>query len=223
MAEIPRGGADPTINEPYLDPDFHYWQEIFERPGREIYDRRHEILQALNLKPGMWVADVGAGTGLFTRLFATRVTEKGRVFAVDISEEFISNIVQIAKDSGQTNIEGVVNSQTSLGLQPNSIDIAFVCDTYHHFEDPKAMLSSFNRSLKPGGRLIIIDYRKLRGFSSSWIMEHVRLDKMGVIKEVQQAGFRLLGEESFLRANYFLKFIKDSSKIAPYSSISDSG
>jgi predicted methyltransferase len=103
----------------------------------------------------------------------------------------------------------VVNSQTGLGLQPNTIDVAFVCDTYHHFERPKAMLDAFYRSLKPGGKLVIIDYRKLRGFSSSWIMEHVRLNKQGVIEEVKQAGFHLTEEESFLRANYFLTFTKD--------------
>jgi predicted methyltransferase len=209
MAEVAMDGADPRINEPYLDPDFQLWQDIFERPGREIYDRRLDILQALKLKPGMWVADVGAGTGLFTRLFAPMVTDQGRVFAVDISEEFIRNIMGMAKESGHRNIEGVVNSQTDLGLQPNSIDVAFVCDTYHHFEHPKAMLHAFYRSLKPGGKLVIIDYRKLQGFSSSWIMEHVRLDKKGVIEEVKQAGFRLTGEEDFLRANYFLEFSKD--------------
>jgi predicted methyltransferase len=208
-AEVARDGADPRINEPYLEPDFQRWQDIFERPGREIYDRRFDILQALKLKPGMWVADVGAGTGLFTRLFAPLVTDKGRVFAVDISEEFIRNIMDMAKESGHRNIEGVVNSQTGLGLQPNSIDVAFVCDTYHHFEHPKAMLHAFYRSLKPDGKLVIIDYRKQHGFSSSWIMEHVRLDKKGVIEEVKQAGFRLTGEEGFLRANYFLEFAKD--------------
>jgi predicted methyltransferase len=209
VAEVARDGADPRINEPYRDPDFQLWQEIFERPGREIYDRRLDILQALKLKPGMWVADVGAGTGLFTHLFAPLVTDQGRVFAIDISEEFILNIMRLAKESGHKNIEGVVNSQTGLGLQPNTIDVAFVCDTYHHFEHPKAMLEAFYRSLKPDGKLIIIDYRKLLGFSSSWIMEHVRLDKKGVIAEVKQAGFRLTGEENFLRANYFLEFTKD--------------
>jgi predicted methyltransferase len=208
-ADVARDGADPRINEPYLDPDFQRWRDIFERPGREIYDRRLEILQALKLKPGMWVADVGAGTGLFTRLFAPLVTEQGRVFAVDISEAFIRNIMDMAKASGYRNIEGVVNSQTTLGLRPETIDVAFVCDTYHHFERPKAMLDGFYRSLKPGGKLVIIDYRKLHGFSSSWVMEHVRLDKQGVIEEVEQAGFRLTGEEDFLRANYFLEFVKE--------------
>jgi ubiquinone/menaquinone biosynthesis C-methylase UbiE len=208
-AEIPRNGADPRINEPYLDPDFQRWQDIFERPGREIYDRRLDILRALKLKPGMWVADVGAGTGLFSRLFAPLVSDRGRVFAVDISEEFIRNIMNMAKELGLRNIEGVVNSQTNLGLQPNTIDIAFVCDTYHHFEHPKTMLHGFYRSLKPSGKLVIIDYRKRHGFSSPWIMEHVRLDKKGVIEEVKRAGFRLTGEHDFLRANYFLEFAKE--------------
>jgi predicted methyltransferase len=209
-AEDSENGADSRINEPYLKPDFQVWQDVFERPGREVYDRRLEILQALKLKPGMWVADVGAGTGLFTRLFAPLVSAEGRVFAVDISEEFIRNILRMAEDSGLTNIEGVVNSQTSLGLQPQSIDVAFVCDTYHHFEHPKSMLNSLYRSMKSGARLVIIDFRKQPGISSTWVMEHVRLDKKGVIEEVRQAGFRLLGEDDFLQANYFLEFIKDN-------------
>jgi predicted methyltransferase len=202
-------GADPQINQPYQDdPEFQVWQDIFESPGREVYDRRMEILQALKLKSGMWVADIGAGTGLFTRLFAAEVGEKGRVFAVDISAEFIRNILQIARQSKLTNIQGIINSQTSLDLQPVSIDVAFICDTYHHFEAPQAMLNLLHQSLKPGGRLVIIDYRKLSGFSSTWVMEHVRLDRKGVIAEVEHSGFRLSGEENFLRANYLLTFTK---------------
>jgi predicted methyltransferase len=208
-AEVSENGADSRINEPYLDADFQVWQDIFERPGREVYDRRQEIVQALKLKPGMWVADIGAGSGLFTRLFAPLVKAEGRVFAVDISEEFIRNILRMAEDSGHTHVKGVVNSQTSLGLQPQSIDVAFVCDTYHHFEHPKAMLSSLYRSMKPGARLVIIDFRKQPGISSNWVMEHVRLNKKGVIQEVRQAGFRLLGEDDFLQANYILQFVKD--------------
>jgi predicted methyltransferase len=211
LAEGVSVGADPQINQPYQDPDFQVWQDIFESPGREVYDRREQILRALKLKSGMWVADIGAGTGLFTRLFATEVGEEGRVFAVDISAEFIRNILQTARQSKLTNIQGIVNSQTRLDLQADSIDVVFICDTYHHFEAPQAMLKSLHQSLKPGGRLVIIDYRKLSGFSSTWVMEHVRLDRKGVIAEVEQSGFRLSGEENFLRANFFLTFTKEKA------------
>ncbi|MBV2091237.1 MAG: methyltransferase domain-containing protein [Candidatus Thiodiazotropha sp. (ex Ctena orbiculata)] len=208
MAKGVSTGADPRINQPYQDPDFQVWQDIFESPGREVYDHREEILQALKLEPGMWVADIGAGTGLFTWLFATEVGDLGRVFAADISSEFIRNILQIARQSNLNNVQGVVNSQTSLALQPNTMDVVFVCDTYHHFEEPQVMLKLIHQSLKSGGRLVIIDYRKRPGFSSNWVMDHVRLGRDGVIAEIEQSGFRLSGEENFLRANYFLTFTK---------------
>ncbi|MCG8037149.1 MAG: methyltransferase domain-containing protein [Candidatus Thiodiazotropha taylori] len=208
MAEGLSVGADPRINQPYQDPDFHLWQDIFESSGREVYDRREEILRALKLQKGMSVADIGAGTGLFTWLFSTEVGEQGQVFAVDISSEFIRNILQIAKQSNLNNVKGIVNSQTSLELPPDTIDVVFVCDTYHHFEEPHVMLKLFHQSLKTGGRLVIIDFRKKPGFSSNWVMDHVRLDRKGVIGEIEQSGFRLSGEESFLRANYFLTFTK---------------
>ncbi|MCG7899977.1 MAG: methyltransferase domain-containing protein [Candidatus Thiodiazotropha lotti] len=208
MAEDHSAGADPRINQPYQDPDFQVWQDIFESPGREVYDDREAILQALNLETGMWVADIGAGTGLFTWLFATEVGDQGRVFAVDISSEFIRNILQIARQSNLKNVQGIVNSQTSLALQPDTMDVVFVCDTYHHFEQPQVMLKLIHQSLKSGGRLVVIDYRKRPGFSSNWVMDHVRLDRDGVIAEIEQSGFRLSGEENFLRANYFLTFTK---------------
>ena len=201
-------GADPRINQPFIDPEFQNWVDIFERPGREIYDRRQDIMRALKLQPGMWVADVGAGTGLFTRLFAPQVLPEGRVFAVDISAEFIRNINRLTKQLGQTNVVGVVNSQTSLQLHPQSIDLAFVCDTYHHFEQPRAMLRSIYSSLKHGAKLVIIDYRRLPGDSSPWVLQHVRIDKKGVIDEVEQAGFRLVEEKNLLQAKYVVQCSK---------------
>jgi len=85
-------GADPTINEPFLAGEYQRWKGVFERPGREVYDFRHEILATVAPRPGMDVADIGAGTGLFTRLFATAVGSTGQVFAVDISQELVRGI-----------------------------------------------------------------------------------------------------------------------------------
>jgi tRNA A58 N-methylase Trm61 len=91
-AAFARDGADPAINRPYYDPDYQQWLERFERPGREVYDRREAIVAATGAKTGMQVADVGAGTGLFTMLFAERAGPGGKVYAVDISPTFVDNI-----------------------------------------------------------------------------------------------------------------------------------
>jgi predicted methyltransferase len=199
---------NPGINATYRNPDYQRWVNVFERPGREVFDRRWEILEATAVKPGMVVADIGAGTGLFTRLFAPRVGPHGRVIAVDISRTFIDNILRTAAQLGLGNIEGVVNTDREVALPAGSIDLAFVCDTFHHFEYPQTMLHSIHRALRPGGTLVIIDFRRVPGYSSPWVLRHVRTGREAVSKEVEAAGFRLLEAPDVLRTNYFLRFEK---------------
>ena len=198
--------ARPDINKPFAAPDFQQWVARFERPGREVYDRRHAIVAATGIRPGMRVADIGAGTGLFTRLFSDRVGPSGKVYAVDISEVFIDNIVRISREQGQHNVEGVIDSAGDVGLPPQSVDLAFICDTYHHFEKPRAMMVSVRRALKPGGQLVVIDFRKIPGVSTPWVLGHVRAGRPEVIREIEAAGFRLVEDSDLLRVNYFLRF-----------------
>lgn len=201
-------GADPAINRPYTDPDYQTWVERFERPGREVYDRREEILAATGVRPGMAVADVGAGTGLYTRLFAKAVGAKGKVYAVDISKNFIDNILRTARERGLNNVDGIVNSQTDTKLSAASVDLVFMSDTYHHFEQPGPILDSVRRALKPGGTLVVIDFRREPGKSSPWVLEHARVGKDGAAREIEAAGFELVEDRDLLTENYFLKFKK---------------
>jgi len=152
------------------------------------------------------VADIGAGTGLFTRLFATRVAPAGKVYAVDISSTFIENILRTCREQGLGNVEGIVNTPRDVTLPDASIDLAFMTDTYHHFEYPASMLASIRRALRTGGELVIIDFRRDSGVSPPWIMGHVRAGKDTVIREVQAAGLRFVEEKPVLRSNYFLVF-----------------
>ena len=205
---LPETTVAPGINRHYENADYQQWVGTFERAGREVYDRRAEIVAAAQVRPGMIVADVGAGTGLFTRLFAREVGPKGRVYAVDITPEFVTNTVRTARAEQLTNVEGVINTPTDVKLAPQSVDLAFLCDTYHHFEYPRSMLASLHRALRPDGRLVVIDYEKVAGRSSSWVMGHVRADKAAVIREIEAAGFRFVGEEQILQDNYFLRFVR---------------
>jgi predicted methyltransferase len=205
---IAREGADQDINRPYQDPDYAQWVERFERPGREVYDRREAIVLASGIKSGMHVADIGAGTGLFTLLFARTVDKAGRIYAVDISRTFLNNIERRAKTEGFANVTAIVNNQTDTGLPPGSIDLAFVCDTYHHFEQPRAILASIHRALRPGGSLVVIDFERIEGKSSAWVLGHVRAEKKSVIQEIDAAGFRLTSDEKLLKENFFLRFTK---------------
>jgi ubiquinone/menaquinone biosynthesis C-methylase UbiE len=200
--------VNPDINRHYQNPEFERWVTIFESPGREVYDRREAIVEALALEPGMVVADIGAGTGLFSLMFSPRVGATGSVYAVDISRTFIDNILRRARGQDMKNVIGIVSDQKDTRLPPTSIDLAFICDTYHHFEFPQTMLASIQRALRPGGRLVIIDFRKQPAVSTAWVMSHVRADKTIVTDEVTRAGFRLIADRDILTRNYYLEFEK---------------
>jgi ubiquinone/menaquinone biosynthesis C-methylase UbiE len=208
-------GADPAINQPYLDPDYRQWVERFESSGREVYDRRAAIVAASGVKAGMRVADIGAGTGLFTREFARAVGPSGRAYAVDISKTFVDNILRTAREQGLGNVTGIVNTQNDTGLSPASIDLAFVCDTYHHFEQPRAMLDSIRRALKPGGTLVVIDFERIEGKSSGWVLGHVRAGREQAIREIEAAGFRFAGAEDILAENFYLRFTRGADPPKP--------
>jgi len=207
----PERALGPEINAYYQDADPARWMQVFERPGREVFDRRVQIVEALALKPGMAVADVGAGTGLFTMLFALRVGAEGRVYAVDISRPFVDAIKQRADAAKLGNVVGIVNDQRDARLPAESVDLVFIADTYHHFEYPTAMLSSIRSALRSGGILAVIDFRRLPGFSSDWVMGHVRAGRAQVIDEIRGAGFELIDEPLPLQGNYFLRFRKSES------------
>lgn len=198
----------PGINQYYQNPDFDRWVSVFENPGREIYEQRHTIVDALDLTSGMNVADIGSGTGFFTIMFAQRVGPDGIVYAVDIAEEFVQNTLRRANENGLSNVQGVINEPKDVNLPDNSIDLAFICDTYHHFEYPKSTMQSVYRALKPGGSVVVIDFKKIPGFSSSWVMGHVRLEQQSVISEIESQGFNFVKAEPLLSRNYFLRFVK---------------
>ena len=198
----------PGVNRQYENPNWQQWVNTFERSGREVYDKRHAIVAASAVQPGMNIADIGAGTGLFTRLFAEAVTPTGMVYAVDISETFIENILHSSREQGLANVQGIVNTPRDTGLPADSVDLAFIAATYHHFEYPASMLASIQRALHRDGRLIIIDFRRDPHVSNRWVMGHVRGDKALVIREVQAAGFRLVDDKPLLQSNYFLFFRK---------------
>lgn len=196
----------PGVNRAYEQADYARWQSSFESEGREIFEKRHAIVDALNLAPGMVVADVGAGTGVLSLLFARRVGAGGTVIAQDVVPEFLRGIETRARREGLAQLKTRLGAETDARLPENGVDLVFTSDVYHHFEYPRAMLASLHRALKPGGRLIVIDYEKIPGRTSPWVMGHVRADRETVIGEVTVAGFELARSHDLLRENYFLEF-----------------
>lgn len=200
----------PGVNEEFLKPDLdvEQWTERFEREGREVYDHRHAIVEAVQLEAGMTVADVGAGSGLFTGLFAAEVGESGRVFAVDIAPRFVELIEERAREAGLRQVVGIVGDERSTRLPRESVDVAFICDTYHHFEFPAETLASIHQALRPNGQIVLIDFHRIPGRSSEWTLNHVRAGQEVFTAEIEAAGFRLEQELPLLEQNYVLRFRK---------------
>ena len=201
----------PGINEKFLDPSLKVeeWTQRFETESREIYHQRAAILKATGVAEGMTVADIGAGTGLFTLPFAQAVGPKGRVYAVEIAQKFLDHIAARAAQEKVIGIVPVLGKDRSVELPENSVDLAFICDVYHHFEHPLDSMKSLWRAMKPGGTVVVIDFHRIPGKSSEWTMGHVRAGQEVFEKEITEAGFEKVGEEKgFLLENYFVRFRK---------------
>ena len=194
--------------------DVEAFVKRFEIDNREVYAARKEVLRALNLKAGNRVADVGAGTGLYTHLFADEVGDSGWIFAVDISPKFLAHIKDKAATHGTANITSVLCREDSVDLPPESIDVAYVCDTYHHFAYPAATTQSIYNALRPGGELVVVDFERIPGKSREWLLGHVRAGKEVVRKEIEDTGFAFVEETAIpgLNENYFLRFKKQASR-----------
>jgi predicted methyltransferase len=203
----------PGINDPFKNPDVGTYAKKFEVESREVYALRKEIVAACKVKPGQVVADVGAGTGLFTRLFAAEVGPKGKVYAVDIADRFLEHIAKTCKESKISNVETVKCTDTSAELPADSVDLVFICDTYHHFEYPFRTMASIRKALKPGGRVVLIDFHRIKGKSSDFVMGHVRAGQEVFVKEIEEAGFKPVREvKDLLKENYLVVFEKADKK-----------
>ena len=199
----------PGINDKFLDPKLNVeeWTKKFETESREIFHQREKIVAAAGLKPGMAMADIGAGTGLFTLHFAQAVGADGKVFAVEIAKNFLEHIKARASKASASNVQTILCTERSVELPESSIDLAFICDVYHHFEFPSASLATLHKALKPGGTLVLIDFKRIPGETSDFIMGHVRAGQEVFEAEVLAAGFEKVAEvKDLLKENYFVKF-----------------
>ena len=206
------GGARPGINDTFLDPDLDIDQMLgrFEVESREIFSERKAIAAAVGIQAGQVVADVGAGTGLFLELFADAVGPDGKLYAVDISERMVEHMTSRAQEAGWEQVDVRLCGRDAVDLPEASIDLAFICDVYHHFEYPKSSMASIHKALRYGGEVVIVDFERIPGVTRDWLMNHVRAGKSEVIAEMNSFGFDLLEENSDLDLpeNYFVRFKK---------------
>jgi len=129
-----------------------------ERPSREQEERTDLLLAQLDLKSGMTVADIGAGSGYLSRRMAPRVSP-GKVYAVDVQPQMVELLTKLAREPGLGNLVPVQGGSRDTGLPPGSVDLAIMVDVYHELEFPYEVMQSVRRALKPGGRMIFVEYR----------------------------------------------------------------
>jgi arsenite methyltransferase len=173
--------------------------KVLEDPSRDEWQKPHDVVMALDLKPTDTIADIGAGTGYFSRRFAQHA---GTVYAVDIDEKLLN----IAQNNAPPNLKTVLASADDPRLQERSINTIFFCDVLHHIENRPAYYTKLAKALKPGGRIVVIDFYKKDlpvGPPPS-----MKLSDQEVIAEFRKAGFTLAKRLDTLPYQYYLFFEK---------------
>jgi len=184
--------------------DIQKWTAIFEKPERAAWQKPEEVVKKLELKPGEIVVDIGAGTGYFTRLFAAAVGDEGRAIGLDIEQSMVDYMQEDAKKRGLSNYEARVVKPDDVGLSPQSVDVIFICNTYHHINNRVNYLKRLTQALKPNGRIVIVDFYKKPLPVGPRVVNKISEDD--VKKEFKEAGYRLTKSLDFLPYQYYLEF-----------------
>lgn len=184
--------------------DVEHWVGVFDDPERVQWQKPAEVVAALKIPPGSTVADLGAGTGYFSRHLAAAVGEHGTVFAVDIEPRLVAYIRDRAERERTANVVPVLASADNPRLPRHAVDVVLIVDTYHHLNDRIRYLQRLARVLTPRGRVVVIDWHK-RELPEGPPVEH-KLAREQVVDELTAAGYQLAGEHQILPYQYFLSF-----------------
>jgi ubiquinone/menaquinone biosynthesis C-methylase UbiE len=161
-----------------------------ERAGRAQQEKPEVVIKAMKIRAGMTVADIGAGTGFFTRRLAKAVGPTGKIYAEDIQPQMLDLLRKDMEKEGIKNVVTVLGTDTDPKLPAHGIDRFLLVDVYHEFQKPEPMLASIRESLAPGGTVILVEYR-LEGDTASYINIKHRMSVEQVLKEWNAAGFEL--------------------------------
>ena len=181
--------------------DAEKWSHVFDDPERDAWQKPHQVIKALAFKPDARVADLGAGTGYFSARLANMLPQ-GRVYAVDIEPDMVRYLEARAKREGLRNLTAVAGKPDDPRL-PEKVDLILLVDVYHHIEDRARYFSKLRASLRPGGRIAIIDFRL---DSPEGPPPAARIAPETVRAEMKAAGHTLAAEHPFLPYQYFLVF-----------------
>ena len=178
--------------------------DALDDPRRDAYQKPQEVLTALDIKPGEIIADIGAGSGYFTFRLARHVSERGTVYAVDVSPDMILHINRAIRDLKVTNVVSILADPDDPLLPVASVNRFFFSDSWHHVDYQTKYLSLMKKLLKPNGEVVMIDFHKKETPSGPPLK--MRIAREDLIKQMETNGFRLVKQHTFLPYQYFLVF-----------------
>ena len=189
-------------NEHYSTPEDRAGVVAYlENPERIEELKPRELVAALRVQPGDRVADIGTGAGVLLPYLSRAVNPSGLVYAEDIYPDFLARAREKVQKFQLNNVLLLLGDEQNPRLPPGEMDLAVMLDCYHHFAFPKAMLDHLRRALKPEGRIAIVDF-----FKRDEMRDHVRLDRKGVVEELQRFGWKLQASPKLLQNQYILIF-----------------
>ena len=201
-ASPPEDNDDATAHHTFED--IPHWKAIFDDPSRDSWQQPARVVQALGIHPGMTVADVGAGTGHFSRHLAEAVGPRGTVLAVDTEPTMVTQLRQRAEEEKTTNVIPVLASADNPRLPPAGVDVVLLIDTYHHIDARVPYFRTLRHVRRRGGRVAIIEWQ-YRDLPVGPPLEH-KLPRQRIIGEMSAAGYALVSEPGFLSYQDYLIF-----------------
>jgi predicted methyltransferase len=193
---------DATARHPF--DDVAKWEKIFDDPRRAEWQQPAAIVRALALKPGMVVADVGAGTGYFERALSDAVGPRGSVLAVEVEPNLVTHLRARAEREGTANVIPILGSTADPRLPAGRVDRILYVDTYHHLDDRVDYFRRLLGALAPGGLVVVVDWKKEKSAIGP-PLDH-RLAREQVLREMEQAGYRVVDTDVTLPEQYVLVF-----------------
>ena len=178
-------------------------------PNRDERQKPRELVEAMGLERRMTVADVGTGVGYMLPYLSHAVGPRGHVIAEDIFDDFLAAAKHTAELQKLENVTFVKGTETDPMLPEGQVDEVLVLDAYHHFDYPEKMLAAIHQALRPGGKLVIVEYYKSpTAMPNGQAMRHIRLDKPDVIKEIETNHFRLVSEREQIQGSQYMLILE---------------
>jgi ubiquinone/menaquinone biosynthesis C-methylase UbiE len=178
-------------------------------PARDEKQKPRELVQAMGVTRGMTVADVGTGIGYMLPFLSRAVGPRGHVIGEDIFDDFLASAKQRAANQNLANVTFVKGSDSDPSLPEGQVDEVLVLDVYHHFDYPEKMLAGIHKALKPGGKLVIVEYYKSQeAMPNGRALTHIRINKPDVIKEIEANHFHLVSESEHVPGSQYMLILE---------------